>query len=213
MRAKASSCVGQKHSMLTILEEWRDGRWFKAKCQCECGKVVVKRRDHVIAGLTKSCGCASNRWKSEHNTEHGHCPLGNPSPEYKTWCSMVGRCTRPNDPNFHHYGGRGILVCERWRDSFENFLADMGPRPSAKHSIERIDNDQGYGPHNCKWILRSLQTQNTRRNRFLEIYGKRQCMSAWARIAGIKPERIYSRLKRGWPEKAAVFGKPQGAKT
>jgi hypothetical protein len=94
--------------------------------------------------------------------KHGQRREGKTTREYETWCSMIGRCETESDTNFHNYGARGIKVCERWRTSFENFFADMGKRPSPKHSIDRIDVNKGYEPSNCRWATKETQMQNRR---------------------------------------------------
>jgi hypothetical protein len=140
--------------------------------------------------------------------KHGHSFSGNQSTEYRIWAGIKSRCTDAASRNYRRYGGRGIVVCDRWRDSFVNFLADMGPRPSKLHSVERIDNDGNYEPKNCKWATRAEQALNTRRSRLLEINGELKNMAVWAREAGIAPQLIYHRLKFGWTPKDAVFTPP-----
>lgn len=100
---------------------------------------------------------------------------------------MKGRCGNPRNHKYPLYGGRGIRVCARWICSFAHFLADMGPKPSSAHSIDRIDNDGNYAPDNCRWALPRTQSQNTRRNRFLTFNGRTRCISEWARERDIPP--------------------------
>jgi len=123
------------------------------------------------------------------------------------WVNMKQRCSNPDNIGYKYYGGRGITVCERWM-VFENFFKDMGPRPTPRHSIERRDNDKGYGPDNCYWATPAQQNRNTRRTRMLEFNGKRQCMADWAEELGITSSLLCSRLDRWkWPiERALTTG-------
>ena len=123
------------------------GIWL---CQCDCGNIKKVLLSNLRAKHgTISCGCA-RRFHGKHKT-----------PEYVAWVSMLQRCNNPQSPSFHHYGGRGITVCERWL-KFENFLADIGPRPSPELSLQRINNDLGYFSENCKWATRKEQASNMR---------------------------------------------------
>jgi len=108
---------------------------------------------------------------------------------------MRQRCTNPNDASYPNYGGRGIFVCERWLD-FENFLADMGERPEGM-SLDRVDNDGPYSPANCRWATRTEQSRNTRRNRYVEVKGKRMLLADAARLLGISGGHATYRLQRG----------------
>lgn len=128
-------------------------RWL---CQCDCGKKHIVNLQCLKSGDTQSCGCL---WW-EAITTHGHASHYNTTGTYNSWKSMKRRCSDTNFHQYKDYGGRGITVCERW-SLFDNFLADMGPRPKG-HSIERINNDEGYTPDNCKWILNREQHQNKR---------------------------------------------------
>lgn len=110
---------------------------------------------------------------------------------------MRRRCFSPCDPSYRYVGGRGLTVCDRWRDSFAAFLADMGPRP-AGHSIDRIDNDRGYSPDNCRWATASQQQINSRKAKFLEHDGKRLCLSDWSRLTGLSIGTITARMSCGW---------------
>lgn len=111
---------------------------------------------------------------------------------------MRQRCQNPNDRTYKNYGGRGITVCDRWLESFENFYADMGPKPSPKHSIERKDNDGPYSPENCRWATRVEQGRNRRNNRRVTIGGETKCLSEWAVVAGVCYATMLSRTRRGW---------------
>lgn len=119
------------------------------------------------------------------------------SAEYQAWVNMRQRCLNPKHPSFKDYGERGIVICEQW-STFEQFLFDMGLRPSSLHSIERIKNDDGYKLENCKWAVKFEQQNNTRHNNFLEYNGKKQNIKRWSEELGIPQNTIVTRLTRGW---------------
>lgn len=136
---------------------------------------------------------------------HGHASrrLG-VSPEYKVWEGIRERCHNPNSKDYPRYGGRGITVCPQWLSSFSTFLADMGHRPSAQHSIERRENDGPYSPGNCKWATRAEQSRNRRTNHFVEVNGVRMCVTDAAIAHGMSPDVVHARLGKGWPLERAL---------
>ena len=178
---------------------------MSSECRCECGNIGVVRHEKLLSGKSKSCGC----WRDENMTTHGETKptIRKDTHEYWIWNMVVQRCTNPNVKNWMDYGGRGITVCDRWL-SYENFIADMGKRPTTKHSIERIDNGSGYCPDNCRWATRPEQARNKRNNHFIELFGRRQHLSGWAREYGIDHALIISRLSRGWSELDAITKPP-----
>ena len=125
-------------------------------------------------------------------------------PEYPIWKQMRRRCSIPTHPKYHLYGARGIRVCDRWNDSFVAFYADMGPRPSPAHSIDRIDNNGHYTANNCRWATRQQQGRNTRRNRLLTLDGRTMCVQDWSDETGIHTRTIRTRLDRGWSIERAL---------
>lgn len=127
----------------------------------------------------------------------GHALGGKRSPTLNTWTNMVGRCTNPNRPDYRYYGWRGVTVCDRWRESFAAFLADMGPKPDGL-SLDRIDNSGGYGPENCRWATKHEQMQNTRHTRLIAFNGHTMGLNAWAAQIGITHSSLQGRLRRGW---------------
>jgi len=128
------------------------------------------------------------------------------TPEYKAWKAMKQRCFNPNNKRYSDYGGRGIGVCDRWKNSFQNFLADMGSRPTAKHSLDRINNDGDYCFDNCKWSTKAEQANNRRNNKpLITIENETLTIADWAKKMGFSASVIYRRLELGWSEFDAVM--------
>jgi hypothetical protein len=128
--------------------------------------------------------------------KHGDA-AGRKTPEYIAWVHMVQRCEYAHHEFFQNYGGRGIRVCERWRQSYPAFLADMGRRPSPEHSLDRIDYDGHYEPGNCRWATDLEQNRNRRSSRFFTLNGKTACLSEWAKQAGMGKQVLTYRLRAG----------------
>jgi hypothetical protein len=141
-------------------------------CRCTCGVERVVQGNNLRSGASKSCGC----WNSEAakaNATHGHRRVGQTDGTYSSWAAMTARCTNPKSKSWQYYGGRGIAVCKRWR-SFQNFLRDMGERPTGM-TIERKNVDRGYTPKNCVWLPRNLQSRNRRSTKGLQhVYDPRR---------------------------------------
>lgn len=131
---------------------------------------------------------------------HGMCD----SSEYRSWASMKKRCLNPDK---EHEKYKGLLTYQKWIDSFEDFIKDMGTKPTSRHTIERIDNSKGYSPTNCRWATRSEQNRNYSLNRIIEFDGKRMCVTDWAELINIPRHRIFQRLQKGWDiEKSLFYG-------
>jgi len=144
-------------------------------CRCDCGGEIVARANNLRSGNTTSCGCYGREIASRSRRTHG----ASGTAEYMIWCRMIARCTNPQCSDYPTYGGRGITLCQLWRNSFESFLADMGQRPSPRHVIDRIDNDKGYEPGNCRWATPTVSSRNRRGRVLLTAFGETKCVSAW----------------------------------
>lgn len=134
-------------------------------CRCNCGNNAIVAGGHLRNGHSKSCGCWKKEATGKRALKHGESMPGRVTTEFTTWCGMIQRCRDPNFIGFRYYGGRGIRVCKRWRDSYKAFLDDMGRKPSPKHSIDRLNVDRGYYPANCRWATAKEQEQNKRNKR------------------------------------------------
>jgi len=135
---------------------------IKWKCLCACGNETIVRATNLHNGSTKSCGCLRKKTISKLKTTHGLTQ----SPTYRSWSSMRTRCGNPNYVNADSYSGRGIKICDRWLNSFENFLEDMGERPIGT-SLDRINVDGNYEPSNCRWATKKEQANNRRKMRMI----------------------------------------------
>lgn len=201
MPIKATDLSGTTYGNLTVLR--RDfsrtdcgPRW---ECQCSCGKVKTLFATQLRQGKTTSCGCKLPEEARARAITHGR----SKTPEYRSWCSMNSRCNNRGHHAYPHYGGRGITVCERWK-SFELFLADMGPRPSLKHSIDRIDVNGNYEPGNCRWATTLEQRLSSRGVRNVEINGVTRRLKEWADISAIPFDVLFKRLQAGWDPMRAI---------
>lgn len=177
------------------------------RCRCDCGVVREVLEDSLIKGASVSCGCWNIERSKQANTKHGH-TVGGRTPEYKAWQAMFGRCYRTSNKRYKDYGGRGITVDNRWR-SYENFFADMGPRPSPRHSLERLKNEESYGPSNCVWALPHDQMTNRRNSFFVDGVP----LSDLAREYGIRANVLRFRILKGWPLQEALTKSVRPKKT
>jgi hypothetical protein len=199
---KPLNWIGERYGRLTIVAlVERRGHKKMFRCLCDCGNETVAQDSNLRSGHSMSCGCLLVERRSAASvarTTHGMTG----SDEHDIWINMKQRCHNPNNPAFDRYGGRGIIVCDEWRNSFEVFLADMGPRPSPGHSIDRIDNDRGYEPGNVRWATGSEQMKNRRP---FDVGGKLIChkgemitVRRLAKRCGLSPSTLYKRLDNGW---------------
>lgn len=170
--------------------------WF---CQCACGTFREIDGGNLTSGHTESCGCA-NVGRSPTNKTHGM----SETRVFRIWHNMLRRCYDSRREYYRNYGARGVTVCDRWRESFENFLADMGMPPSDEHTLERKEGHLGYEPSNCCWATRTEQANNRRTNVRLTFQDRTMTIAEWARELGIGDSTIRFRLKNGWSVERAL---------
>jgi hypothetical protein len=161
----ASEIIGKRFGRLVpTVELERVGGLRQFRCDCECGGSIDVRLNALRKGATSSCGCYRREVAAATTAAravHGEC---HKTPEHRSWQAMIARCTQPSHVAYERYAGRGITICDRWRGQggYENFLADMGRRPSLDYTLDRVDNDGNYTPENCRWADRSTQIRNQR---------------------------------------------------
>lgn len=174
-------------------------------CLCDCGKTTLANTSQLKGGARVSCGCAKlagNQIKKKSAT-HGHYVGNKPTPTYRVWSSMLSRCRNPNAQFWMQYGGRGIAVCDAWY-SFASFLSDMGEKPKGL-SLDRINNDLGYEPSNCRWATNVEQHRNRSDNLYLSFNGETKSLAAWAECFNLNESTLWSRIKKeGWTIEAAL---------
>ncbi len=193
--------TGQVFGRLTVVSfagiQKGNSRW---NCLCECGNESAVSLANLTTkkAPTRSCGCLHREVCSAsakvQMTTHGLTE----TPEFAVWCNMLDRCYNTKAKAFWRYGGRGITVCDRWRTSFEAFLADMGQRPSEGHSIDRCDNEKGYCPENCRWATWTEQNRNRSSARLITHEGQTHPLIRWSELTGLSDQTIRYRLSHGW---------------
>lgn len=192
---KFKDLTGQKFGRLTVVEcagKSKCGNYIW-KCKCECGSTCFVKGAYLVNGNTKSCGCLRQRWT---HTTHGL----SKTPIYKVWRSMKERCLSPQTSNFADYGGRGIKICERWLNSFENFYEDVSKLPhfgEKGYSLDRIDNNGDYCPENVRWADRKTQCRNRRNNVVVEYQGRKMTLEDAVEKSKICRGTLLSRIKKG----------------
>ena len=200
--AKLIDLTGQRFGRLTVVERAENGsdkkpRWF---CACDCGNRTAVSGADLRAHKVVSCGCYRNQQLAKRNYVHGKVD----SMLYEVWKGMKQRCTNPKHIGFDRYGGRGIKVCDEWIHDYQAFYRwAMASGYENGLSIDRIDNDRGYSPDNCRWATRKEQNNNTSSNRLILFNGQSKTMAQWGEERGIRKSTYDSRLRRGWsPEEA-----------
>lgn len=164
------------------------------RCSCSCGQEREVRGSALTAGTTSSCGCFRQETSSARSTTHGKTNTS----LYHIWCGIKARCLKPTDPAYKNYGGRGITLCQRWL-SFERFASDVGPRPDCKAHLDRINNEKGYSPSNCRWSTPKDNSRNRRGNVLVLYQGRRMTVMEASELSGIPHARLYARVQRNCP--------------
>lgn len=188
--------IGKRYGRLTVLVKnpvsspSNNTRW---DCVCDCGRVTTVIGSKLVNGHTSSCGCFHEEQFRASTLKHGM----SSTPEYNIWCGIKDRCYNSRNEAYQRYGGRGITMCDRWRESFQNFYDDMGGKPSENHSIERLDNDKGYSSDNCVWATPTEQANNRRSNNYQEYNGVTKTVAEWSREYSMSYAKLSKRLKKG----------------
>ena len=186
-----------KYGELTVigLAGFRHVRNDVFLCKCDCGIYTYAQMAQLTRGKKKTCGCHFEQRRNGKGIAH--------TPTYLSWASMKRRCYDKNFKQYKDYGGRGVTVCDRWLESIENFIEDMGERPEGC-TLDRIDTDGNYCKENCKWSTKSEQVRNRRANFNITIDGETKCLEDWCIQYGINRSTVYSRLVRNWDIKKAL---------
>ena len=203
MAARRIDLEGKRFGRLRVVKQVgisRQNRSILWECVCDCGNIKITDTSHLNSGVTRSCGCLFKEVVSNLKFKHG----GTKTREYYVWQGMKHRCFNQNDKEYKNYGGRGITVCDRWRNSFENFLHDMGNVPRGM-SIERINNEKNYSPENCKWATRKEQANNKRNNVKLKFGGASYGINDVAELTNINRKCIENRVYQGWTTPEVIF--------
>lgn len=189
---------GARFGKLTVVEETRlrfGSRPHVARafvCRCDCGRLTTVPRGHLVSGHTRSCGCG--------RVKHHECLTD----LYKKWAAMIGRCRETTGDHVKYYFARGITVCPEWATDyrvFRDWSRAHGYEPGL--SLDRIDNDKGYSPDNCRWVTLKEQGRNKRNNRMFTLFGETHPMPYWCERFNTYPQLVMQRLKRGWSVEAA----------
>lgn len=198
--------VGQQLGDCTYISDVPDINGYRyALFKCQCSNNFTAAIHNIKSRQVKVCSIKCEYYKTNTRT-HGKSSTS----IYKAWLNLKTRCNDPKHKHYSHYGGRGIKVCDRWLNSFENFLEDVGEKPTPQHTLDRIDNNGNYEPSNCRWATRIEQANNNTRNINITYNGQTKTLQQWADVVGIDYKNIWARLKAGWDAHKAFFT-PVGA--
>lgn len=206
MPRRVKDLTGQRFGRLFVIsfshtDKNDDAVW---NCLCDCGNLYQGIARRLRSGNTRSCGCLCIDVRRALKTKHGLAR----HPLYDTYHAMLMRCYDLRHVAYKNYGGRGITVCDRWRESFANFLEDMGDKPEG-YTLDRIDNDCPYTPENCRWATREEQQSNRQGTRLVTYAGQTLTVAQWARVTGVPASAIYHRIDAGWPIERSLTQPPK----
>ena len=201
---KRVDLTGKRFGMLVVLQysgldTGGNASW---DCVCDCGATVSVRGSRLRSGETASCGCLRRNHAARGAVVRGDGSLGKGDAHrllYATWTAMRARCNSPTHPAYKSYGGRGIRVCDRWMDSFDNFAADVGQRPFPGAELDRKDNNGNYEPENCRWVTRKNNSRNRRSSKLIDTPQGPMLLCEASEVSGIKEVTIAQRVRAGWP--------------
>lgn len=173
---------------------------FTYECICDCGNKKNVQKGHLTRNKIKSCGCY-RREVTPDRTKHGGARKNKNTSEYNAWIAIRKRCYNKNHKYYSSYGGRGIEMCKRWKDDFSEFISDMGNKPinNRSISIDRIDNNKGYYPENCRWATQKIQSNNRRSNRHITYNGETHTITEWSIKTNISTAVLSYRIKLNLP--------------
>ena len=202
---KKLNLIGQKYGRLLVISEAGKNRFGQIlwHCRCNCGNESIVYGNDLKNGHTKSCGCLKRAQIIERSTTHGL----SRTVEYRAWKGAEKRCINSSYKSFHRYGGRGI---EFRLPDFQEFFEHIGPRPSDKHSLDRIDTDKHYEIGNLRWATTEIQDRNKSNNRYLTYQDETLCLAEWTEKLGFSKSLISKRLKHGWSVEKALSTPPRG---
>lgn len=208
MRERREILPGQKFGRLTVIREAERQYGHRyILCRCDCGNEKTINLNSLIKGMSNSCGCYRKEFIANRNYKHGHTYRADGVERlYRIWQGMKRRCYDADDPGYNNYGARGITICDEWIDDYSTFREWANNNGySNELTIDRIDNDKGYSPDNCRWATVKEQSNNTRHNHRVTYCGETHTLSEWGDILGISDDLIGQRLRKGLPLEQVFF--------
>ncbi len=194
--------TGQRFGRLVVISQWGHDKFDRVTwlCRCDCGRATSPTSNKLMRGETRSCGCLREEYLHDRTYLEG----SRNTRVYEIWAGAKDRCFRSGSPAYKNYGGRGITMCDAWRDDFAQFQKDMGPRPPGA-TLDRIDNNGNYCPENCRWTSRLAQMRNQRKTRRYDFAGESRTLQDWSDITGLALSALYYRINEGhWSVERAL---------